>query len=382
MKKKWIIILSAVLLMAATAVFTIQFLEGDRVEVHRVTRGNLVESFTENGVMVSEDERTVYSLHQAMIEEVAVEEGQHVDEGDLLVVLDTAELSYSLSELQSQMRAINAEISMVKDNLKNAENNHQRIRSLYAQSWATKIELEEAEKIKNETQAGLETLKAKRSSINAQIMTVDHRMNKYRIYAPLSGVVTNLQAEEKGVAGPQQPLMHLFQKDESNEQFLKVETRVLTRDVADLAMGETLELIFEQRDEDLIFPGEITKIASYAEKDISPLGLEEERVTVTIQPDLPEDLTLGPGYKVTVEFVTSVEESVLIVPKRTLFTYQGEDALMVVKDDRAGIRKATTGKETRQEVVISEGLREGDLVIMDPQQEGIDEGSRVIYESP
>lgn len=380
MKRNWKIILVAVLAVVVAGILAFQYLEGIRVEVYRVGRYDLVESFTEEGVLVSEDERTVYSLYQAGIEEVLVEEGDEVEDGDLLVVLDAEELELKLSELRSQLRAVNSEIAMTRDSLETAEDNYERIEVLYQRDWATKIELEEAEKHKKEMRSAVESLESQRSAISAQVQTVEHRKDNYRIKAPIAGVVVDLNAEEKGVAGPQLPLMRLLKKNEV-EQTILVETRVLTRDVEEIHEGQQVEMVFERRDEDLKFSGEVEKIASYAEKDISPLGLEEERVTMTIDPDLNDEINLGPGYKVDVEFVISVVEDALLAPGRALFTYEGEDALMVVRDNRARVRKVAVGAETRQEAEITEGINEGDLVILDPGVEGLEDGRRVFYDT-
>lgn len=380
MKRNWKIILASVLLVIIAGALIFQYLEGVRVDVYRVERGDLVESFTEDGVLVSEDERTIFSLYQAAIDEVAVEEGDEVGEGDLLVVLDTEELELKLIELRSQLRAVNSEIEMARDTLKTAEDNYGRIDVLYQRDWATKIELEEAEKYKKEARSAVESLESQRSALNAQIQTVDSRIDNHRIKAPIAGVVADLNAEEKGVAGPQVPLMRLLKKNDL-EQTLHVETRLLTRDVEEIYKNQEVEMTFKRRDEDFKFSGEVERIASYAEEDISPLGLEEERVTVTVNPDLPDEINLGPGYKVDVEFVVSVVEDALLVPRRALFTYEGEDALMVAVDNRARVRNVTVGAETRQEAEIIDGINEGDLVILDPGVEGLEDGRRVFYDT-
>ncbi len=380
MKRNWKIILASVLLVIIAGALIFQYLEGVRVDVYRVERVDLVESFTEDGVLVSEDERTIFSLYQAAIDEVAVEEGDEVGEGDLLVVLDTEELELKLIELRSQLRAVNSEIEMARDTLKTAEDNYGRIDVLYQRDWATKIELEEAEKYKKEARSAVESLESQRSALNAQIQTVDSRIDNHRIKAPIAGVVADLNAEEKGVAGPQVPLMRLLKKNDL-EQTLHVETRLLTRDVEEIYKNQEVEMTFKRRDEDFKFSGEVERIASYAEEDISPLGLEEERVTVTVNPDLPDEINLGPGYKVDVEFVVSVVEDALLVPRRALFTYEGEDALMVAVDNRARVRNVTVGAETRQEAEIIDGINEGDLVILDPGVEGLEDGRRVFYDT-
>jgi len=380
MKRKWKIILTAMVFILVAGILTFQYLEGVQVDVHRVERGDLVDSFIDDGVLISEGERMIYSLYQAHIDRVNVEEGDEVEEDDLLVVLDTEELKYKLSELQSQLNVVNKEIEMTRETFETADENYKRIDSLYEKDYATRIELEEAEQLKKEALSGLEKLKAQRSSINAKLSALEYKIDNHRINAPISGIVADLNAEEKGIAGPQAPLMRLLKKDSLKHQML-VEARVLTRDVEEVYVGKAVEMIFDRREEDLAFSGEVKEIAAYAEEDISPLGLEEERVTITIKPELPEEVLLAPGYKVDVKFIASIAEEVLLVPRRALFTHDGEDALMVVRNDRARVQKVNIGAETRREAEVIEGIREGNLVILDPGHEDVSDGQRVYYET-
>jgi len=217
-----------------------------------------------------------------------------------------------------------------------------------------------------------EIVEANKQALLAQVDLINYQRSNYSITAPLSGVITHLEVEEGEMVSPQFPLMKIFQEDR-----LQVESRVLTRDIPEVYVGMPVKLTLELREEDVEFPGEVIKISPHAQEDISPLGLEEERVKVTLEPQIPGDVKIAPGYKVDVEYITEEVFDKLIVPKSALFTYEGEDALFVVERGRARLRHVTSGPETRLEVVIEEGLEEGDQVILDPQREGIDEGVAV-----
>ncbi|RQD72889.1 MAG: efflux RND transporter periplasmic adaptor subunit, partial [Candidatus Syntrophonatronum acetioxidans] len=217
-----------------------------------------------------------------------------------------------------------------------------------------------------------EIIEASKQALLAQLDLIDYQKGNYTISAPLSGIITHLEAEEGEMVSPQMPLMKIFQEDR-----LQVESRVLTRDIHEVDVGMPVKLTLELREEDVEFPGEVVKISPHAREDISPLGLEEERVKVTIDPQIPDDIKIAPGYKVDVEYITEEVSDKLIVPKSALFTYEGEDALFVVERGRAQVRQVTKGPETRLEVVITAGLEEGDQIILDPQREGIDEGVAV-----
>jgi len=348
MKRKWTIILWALVVLVVAGTLAFQALQGKGVDVHQVSRGEVAVSFTEDGKLVSEDERGIYSSYSAPIKEVAVEEGEHVSKGDLLVVLDDKDLNYRLLEVQARLRGVNVQIER------------------------------EAIKRTREAQANKRVLESERDALSSQARQLREQIEDSRIYAPISGVVMRLNAEESGMASPEVPLMRLYKKENQENRYL-VETRVLTRDVLEVYEGMPVKLSFERRDQDLEFAGEVKEIYPYAEEAVSPLGLEEERVTVTVWPDFPGDLQLGLDYRVDVEFITNRQEDVLWVPHTALFSYRGVDALMVVVDDRARVREVRTGLETRREVVIEEGLKEGDLVILDPGAVDLNEGDRVNY---
>ena len=359
-------------MLVVAGVLTVQALQGIVVEVHRVSRGEVAASFTEDGRLISEDERGVYSSYRAPIKEVAVEEGDRVSEGDLLVVLDDKELNYQLREVEARLRGIAVEIEKLDDDIEQANRDYFRVREV------SYLRAQDVKEMRKDLETNQEVLRAERNALYSQLERLREQKDDSRIYAPISGVVQHLQAEENGMASPEAPLMRLYKKEGQEINYL-VKTRVLTRDVLEIYEGMQVKLTFERRDEDLEFAGEVKEIYSYAETDISPLGLEEERVTVTVSPTFPGDLQLGLGYRVEVEFITNRHEDVLWVPQTALFSYQGEDALMVVDENRTRVRKVNTGLETRRQVVIKEGLEEGDLVILNPGAKDLDEGSRVSY---
>ena len=190
--------------------------------------------------------------------------------------------------------------------------------------------------------------------------------------APLDGKVVKLNAVVGGAAGPEIPLFKVFEPGK-----YEVEAMVPVRDVHDIEKGMPVELTKERRGEDRVFPGEVTAIAPRAEKGVSPLGLDEKLVRVTVEPDLPGDINLAPGYGLEVKFITEEQSNELVIPRAAIYTYNDEDYVFVVEDNRAREQKVTTGLESSRKVVITEGLSEGDKVILDPDQDGLNDGTRV-----
>ncbi|MDW7672379.1 MAG: hypothetical protein SCM88_11920, partial [Bacillota bacterium] len=125
------------------------------------------------------------------------------------------------------------------------------------------------------------------------------------------------------------------------------------------------------------FAGRVDRVAPTAVETISALGLEEQRVKVTIEP-MPDDPSrLFPGVRLDVRFITDRQENVMAVRKTLLFSYEDGEALWVVENGLARIRPVVTGFENDRDVVIDSGLEPGDRVILSPQLEGLSEGKRI-----
>lgn len=412
MKKRWKIILGAIAVLLVAGFLVADLLRGEAVEVKRMDSEDIQHSFTEDGSVTSPDELAVHPLTSARIAELKVEEGDRVEEGDLLVVLEDEEIRCQLEQAEARLRQLEGEeeklheqpgeaeikskeiaIEQARENKRAAEREYKRIKALYEQDAVSGKELEKVENLRAEAgyhlqqrQKALQVLRekyepprgseeiieAQKEAADSQVKLLQHRLDHYRIHAPISGKVINLEAVEGGLAAPEAPLVELF----SPENY-KVETRVLTRDAYDISEGMTVRLTLEKREADREFTGEVIRIAPHAEKDLSPLGLEEERVTVTVLPDVPEDLRIAPGYELEVEFILEELAEQMVVPGRILFRHQGEDAVPVVENGRVRARKVTTGLETGSKVVITDGLTEGDLVIVSHRVEDIREGDRV-----
>ena len=75
-------------------------------------------------------------------------------------------------------------------------------------------------------------------------------------------------------------------------------------------------------------------------------------------PDVPAGMTLRPGYALDIEYKTAEEKDRLVVPKTAVFSYQGGDAVWVVRKGKASIQSISKGFENDLEIAVAEGLQE------------------------
>jgi len=413
MKKKWKIILSciiAVVILGITVYESIRPLEAELLEVKP---GPIAKTFEEEGKVVPGVERPIYATYGGKINSLPVSEGQEVAEGDLLAVIDSRELELQMNRLKAQLRSTEGEMAgefaqpyelklqsqqLQVDNAEQefeyAETNFRRMKQLFAAKAISKKEYEDAQKMFNIARNNLDRQKAALSlltethkpgsglsryyegmkdAIRAQIDLMQYKIETNRIKAPINGVVAELNVKKGEMVSPQAPIMKVFQND-----MHLVEVFVLTEDVPGVETGMNVELVLENNDSDIKFEGTVTKIAPAAVEKMSALGLEEQRVKVTVEPDIPKNLELRPGYVLDVKFTTDQKENQLVVPKTALFPYKDGDALWVVRNGKAQIQPVKKGFENDRDVAIKQGLNKGDMVILNPQLKGLEEGKRVV----
>jgi HlyD family secretion protein len=412
MQRKWKIIFGgtlAVIVLVAVALQAFQGLEAELLEVHP---RDIANTFKEEGKVISKVNLPIHALYGGKIIELHVEEGQQVKEGDILAVLSQEELAFQLRQLEGQLRSLQGEeektileplepalknqellVEQARQDLETAKANLARIEKLYATGGASKIAYEEALNAVKSAEINLEmqeeTLsllqktyspaggtnefyRGRKEALQAQIELLQYQLEACTVTAPVEGKVANLTARVGDLPTPGVPIMNIFQ-----EGNYEIEVYLLADDVPGIAAGMEVALILEGSAPETIHSGTVKNIAPTAVETVSALGLAEQRVKVLVEPATSSAGDLFPGYKLDVEFTLDKRENELVVPKTTLFPYGEGDALWVVRNGKAEIQTVKTGFENDREVVIAEGLQEGDLVVLNPQLEGLKEGKKI-----
>ncbi|MBC2724130.1 MAG: HlyD family efflux transporter periplasmic adaptor subunit, partial [Desulfosporosinus sp.] len=181
----------------------------------------------------------------------------------------------------------------------------------------------------------------------------------------------DLTLKEGNVIPQGQQIMTVF----TNEGY-KLESFVLASDALDVNVGSLVQVIQATSSGNKTFEGTVDQVAISAVERVSPLGLKENRVKVTIQ--LAENAPkVVLGSNVDVKFTILEVPDQLMIPKTALFPYQDGDAVWIIREGKAAIIPVKKGLENDSQVIIKEGLAEGDLVLQDPNLKELNEGKRL-----
>ncbi|HRC54734.1 MAG: HlyD family efflux transporter periplasmic adaptor subunit [Myxococcales bacterium] len=185
------------------------------------------------------------------------------------------------------------------------------------------------------------------------------------IESPIKGRVLRVLRDDEGVVAPGTPLVEL-----GDPAALEVVVEVLTSDAVAISPGAAVGI---DGWGGAPLRGRVVRVEPSAVTKVSALGLEEQRVTVVIEPASPGWERLGDGFRVEAHIEVWRGESVLQVPASAVFRHGESWALFVVTEGKARLREVKLGRRAGRTVQLEAGLTAGEQVILHPSDRVTDE---------
>lgn len=293
----------------------------------------------------------IRSENSGQIARILVRPGAKVKKGDTLCELDRA-------ELESQIDESTIQIETTKLQSEKATRDFERWQKLFDQKIAPEKELLDAQ-----TEAALAKNNYKLQQ--ARLETLRRRLEKTIIFAPLDGVVLEVNVEEGqvivGANGASAGTLLMKAADLGN---LLIKTNINEVDVSKLETGMPLAVSFESVPE-VKSSGVLTFISPAAsgkekEKDIRVFPL-----IVSLQGG---DERIRPGISADMKFSVAREKGVS-VDVAGVFRDKEENHVFVREGGVFKKRKVSLGINDSKYVIVTEGLKDGDEVSLERPSE-------------
>lgn len=188
--------------------------------------------------------------------------------------------------------------------------------------------------------------------------------------APVSGRVLRVLTEDEQVVQAGAPILEIGDPTD-----IEIVADLLSRDAVRVVEGAGA-VISGWGGPSLA--ARVRSVDPSAETRVSALGIDEQRVTVTLTPEgEPDDWRLlGHGFRVLARIGLWRGEDVLAVPVGALFRDGSDWATFVVRDLRATLQRVDLGERDDAFAQVLDGLQAGDTVILHPGDQ-IAEGTKV-----
>ena len=251
-----------------------------------------------------------------------IEIGQHVSKGQLIGKIDSRQREIGIKSSDATIKKLESDLKRTED--------------LIAGDAAPATAV-------NDLNYNLETTKIQKENYQQQI--ADNN-----IYAPISGIIIQKNANAGEFANPGTPLASIM-----DISVLKAIVYVSESNIYDLNIGQAAQVTSS------VFPDKLTKgIIKY----IAPKGDENHNYRVEVE--IPNS-----GYKagtyVSVKFGFKKPAEALQVPKIALVEGVKNPYVYVVKGDGFESRKVQLGEELGENIIIRSGLLAGEKVITSGQ---------------
>jgi membrane fusion protein, multidrug efflux system len=267
-----------------------------------------------------------------------VDVGAHVNAGDVLARLDPA-------EQQADLGAATAAVAATESQLQVARTNFERQKTLLAQRFTTQVTFDQAQEASRSAESSLETAKA-------QLGTAEDALGYTELRAGAAGLISARNLEVGQVVQAAQPVFTLAQ-DGARDAVFDVYESLFFGDYD----GDQVSLVLLS-DPNVTATGHVREVSPAIDPRSSTV-----RVKVGIQ-NPPAAMTLGSAVAGTAKSKMIAQ---ITLPWTALMSLGSKPAVWTVDPTTktASLRVVEVGVYEAEAIVVKQGLKPGDRVVVD-----------------
>jgi RND family efflux transporter MFP subunit len=331
------------------------------------------ELYEATGTVRARTAAVVSSRIMATVQQVAVQVGDRVREGQLLIALDSQDLDVNVrraeaagAEVLSAIPEADSGVAGAKANLDLAESTFQRMQELASKKSISNQEFDEASARLKSAQAAYDMARAKRTQLDSKRAQVQQEIrgaaivrDYTRLCAPFAGIVTAKSVEPGSMAAPGAPLLTI-----EREGAYRLEASVDESRLPFVKAGQSVDVALESLDRQL----------TARVSEIVPSVDAASRAYI-VKIDLPAVPNLRSGEFGRARFPMGARNAVTI-PLPALVERGQLQSVFAIEDGCARTRLVTTGERGPIGVEVLSGLSEGEKLVS-PVPPGLVDGARV-----
>ncbi len=285
------------------------------------------------------------------IVEIRVREGERVQRGQVLAVIDDAQPRAALDRATAAQVAAEQEIAAAESDFNLADATLKRYQDLYQKRSVSPQEFDEVKARYQAVQARRDLARAGQTQAKAAAAQARTSLEYSRIRAPFEGVITEKKADPGALASPG---MVIFTIEDTRRY--RLEASVDESDLRRIRIGQTSPVIIDALD-NAELQGKVAQIVP---------AVDPASRSFLVKIELPVDARLRSGFFGRAHFARGERPSLLI--PRTAVVERGQLQGVYVLDQNqvARLHYVTLGKSAGQQVEVLSGLEGGEKLIAEP----------------
>ena len=308
----------------------------------------------------------IYARASGYIAKRNVDIGSQVEAGQLLVEITAPELDHQIVQAEATLTQIQAALRQAQANRDLAQVTWGRDSKLVKQGWVT-LQQGDTDRLNLQAQeSAVGVAEANIKAQQAQLLVLRQQKAYQSVVAPFEGVVTQRNVDV-GSLVQADATSGTFMFTMMNSDVIRIQLFVPQDEAFGLSPGvDAVVRVPEMPGRN--FPGTVTRIAD---------ALQPATRTLLTEIDVANpDRALTPGTYCTVELQIPRKTPSLIVPSEAIIFNRDGLSVAVVEGGVAHIRRITEVRDFGTTVEVSEGVKDGDQVILNPPVD-LTEGRKV-----
>jgi multidrug efflux pump subunit AcrA (membrane-fusion protein) len=341
--------------------------EGIKPTVDTVT-----ESVYASGIIKADDQYTVYSTVNGILQKIKVAAGQSISQGQLLFELESekaelntenARLAYQLSQgnsryIKDKIAEMEFKVQSAKDKLTLDESIYNRNKKIRSLEGISEVDFEGVELVFKSSKLNYELAKKQLAQLKVQLKIDQDRNNinlkysqntqsDFSIKSALAGQLYDVLVDEGTLVTTQTPLAIV---GKANSFILELE--VDENDMVRVALGQKALVTMDSYKGE-VFEAIVDKIYPIMDAHSRTFKIEAHFLKV------PEKLY--PNLTAEANIIIKTKENTITIPK----SYLVDNEYVIVNNDEK--RKVKTGLSDYQKLEILEGLKKDETIYMPKQ---------------
>jgi len=278
----------------------------------------------------------ISSKIDGQVKEILFENGDHVAQGQPLVILDDSDLAFQLSAAQVKVQALERILA-------SARKQYNRMKALYDNGALSQSELEAAD-------TELKTAEADLAAENINVQSINNSLNNTRLCSPVSGVINEKDVRKGQYVSPGLTLAKV-----NNNSALFALTEISLEDLKQVKVGQHVVVKLTKNDEKK-FTGIFDAVDDSANDStrLFPCRIRVDNSDGCLHSGVF-------GY-VEIPFASSMDS--LVIPLAAVMGSSGDYSVFTAEKNVARRHSVTIGRMGDNLVQVQTGLQAGDQVIV------------------
>ena len=347
------------------------------VEVYKAELKDRMSGDTYKSTLEAYEQGIISSKISAKVTKVVVENGQYVNEGDTIAVLDdqdiqnsiktaTAQLEVNEKQVNSaeqQLNSTQTSLEKLKINVDDAQRNYDREKALFDAGAVSQSELDASEKALNTSKAdynsgqanieiskaSIESAKASVEAHKVNIEKLQNDLNNVVIKAPISGVISEKNVNVGQIINQGAVLAKI-----NDISYVFATIQVPQEKINDIKVGKPAEVTLE--DNNTVHNGTLDSIDLSGDSTLRVFNCKIKMEN--------SNKELLPGEYAKVNFSnTENNNKVITIPVSSLAGSEGDYYVFINDNGVASKVSVDIGDADENNVEIISGVKEGDEII-------------------